>query len=598
MGSTEKKAPRMACQNAASGNAQRGKKICLSSQCRLKLCTAWHWVGWVIRRVAVAGLLLAALPAQASREGSFSMDLFFPPGSATVTREQQLSIQEFACRVEKRRHELVVSVGHTDNREPAAKDLALARALNALAALVAAGFQGTATFAEGKGARQPVADNNTPEGRSRNRRVEIETLSYRTPESEALVLGRCAPTWKAQLLSLDSAKALAFARTQAREGWVSPQTLMRTVIEAGRLDLFEAFWRPGSGLPLHREQRRSAFLLVLGGGTLPMVKAALAVGWPLLQSLREPLAQAVCNPSGIQGVRSTEEVVRLLIARGAQPSRAQPGQSPLLACAVPYRGLAVVQQLLDAGADPHEVEGIVPLASMDRAMIDRLLAAGADPLAKLPKSYGGGTLFHVMPIQDAADIRWLQSLGLNINERNAHGHTPLAERLRRADEMLLDDLIAAGATLDEPEYGLLSAAMGNVPASLWLLRHGTSLTRYPALLVYWVRQGEKALPVMEAYRERGGDMNARDHRSHSALGEAITSLQPMMVAFLLRAGADRSQVEPGVSADAMAEAIDVRPLPVCSVRCEPEAPPGTVDAKRQAAKFEILRLLREASAVK
>lgn len=582
MASTEKNAPSI--------------KICLSTQCGPKLWTAWHWVGWVIQRVAVAGLLLAAVPAHASREGSFAMDLFFSPGSAAVTREQQLRIQEFACRVEQRRHEYVVAVGHTDDLERAAKDLALVRARNTLAALAALGIQGTQNFAEGKGAMQPVADNTTPEGRSKNRRVEIETLSYRTPESEALVLGRCAPTWKAQLLSLDRAKALAFARTQAREGWVSPQTLMRTVIEAGRLDLFEAFWRPGSGLPLDREQRRSAFLLVLGGGTLPMVKVALDAGWPLLQSRREPLMHAVCNPSGIQGVRSTEEVVRLLIAKGAQPRRAPQGQSPLLACAVPYRG-AVVQQLLDAGADPHEVEGIVPLASMDRAMIDRLLAAGGDPLAKLPKSYGGGTLFHVMPIQDAADIQWLQSLGLDINERDAHGKTPLAERLRRADEKLLDALIAAGATLDEPEHGLLFAAVDNLPASLWLLRHGASLTRYPALLVYWVRQGEKALPVIEAYQGRGGDMNVRDHRGRNALGEAISSLQPTMVAYLLRSGVDSSQVAPGVSAQTMAEALDVlypRPPGACGIDCSP----GKVDARRQAAKSEILRLLQEASAVK
>ncbi|MES2949850.1 MAG: OmpA family protein [Pseudomonadota bacterium] len=520
------------------------------------------------------------------------MDLFFPPGSATVTREQQVRIQEFACRVEQRRHEYVITVGHTDNRERAVKDLALARAHNALAALAAAGVQGTQSAAEGKGAAQPVADNKTPEGRSKNRRVEIETMSRSTPESKALDPGRCSPAWKAQLLSLDGATALAFARNQAREGWVSPQTLMRTVIEARRLDLFEAFWRPRIGLPLDREQRRSVFLHVLMRGTMPMVKSALEAGWPLLRSHREPLESAICH--GAAGA----DVVRLLIARGAQASKTPAGELPLLKCAVPHKGLAVVQQLLDAGADPHEVQGIVALASIDRTMIDRLLAAGANPLDKLPKSYGGGTLFHVMPIKETADIQWLQSLGLDINERDASGRTPLADKLRRADEKLLDTMIEAGATLDEPEYGLLHAAIGNVPASLWLLRHGASLTRYPGLTVSWVRQGDKALPVMEAYRARGGDMNARDHRGHSALSEAIASLQPTMITFLLGAGADASQVAPGVSAQAMAEAIDVRPLLVCGVVCMPAAPPGTVDATRQAAKIEILRLLREASAVK
>jgi hypothetical protein len=113
-----------------------------------------------------------------------------------------------------------------------------------------------------------------------------------------------------------------------------------------------------------------------------------------------------------------------------------------------------------------------------------------------------------------------------------------------------------------------------------------------------VRQGEKALPVMEAYRARGGDMNGRDHRGHSALGEAISSLQPAVVAFLLRAGADRAQVAPGISAQAMAETVDVRPLQACRIQCEPAAPPGTVDARRQAARLEILRLLQEAPAAR
>ncbi len=537
-----------------------------------------------------AAMLLVTLSAQAYKP-SFALDVFFAPGSAVVTREHQLRIQEFACRVEHRRHEYVIAVGHTDNRERAAKELSQARARNVLTALAAAGIHSPNGKNEGKGEKQPVADNNTPEGRAKNRRVEIETLSLDTPESDALKWDRCAPAWKAQLLSLAGRDALAFARAQVREGWVQPETLMQAVISAGRLDLFQAFWRPGVGLALDPQQRRVVFLQVLGAGNLPMIELALDAGWRFLQSPREPLAHVLCNSTW-----ATAPVVRLLIARGARPSPPLPGQSPLLACAVPSKGLEVVELLLDAKADPHEVPGIVAHAATNRAMVDRLLAAGADPLAKLPKDYGGGTLFHVMPIRESADIQWLKSLGLDINEKDAFGRTPLAAKLRRADDKLLDALVAAGATLDEPEYGLLSAAQDNVAARLWLLRHGASLTRNPGLLVNWVRDGEKVLPVMEAYRARGGDMNARDHRGHSALGEAISSLQPAMVAFLLGAGSDRSQVASGVSAEMMANALDVQPpRPPCSARgCAPETPNGTVDAKRLAAKTEILRLLQEA----
>ncbi len=448
----------------------------------------------------------------------------------------------------------------------------MARARNVIAALAAAGVQITQSYADGKSELQPVADNKLADGRAKNRRVKIETLSFPTPESGAYSRENCSPAWRARLLSMTEREALAFARTQVREGWVDPETLMETVIVNGRLDLFQAFWRPRTGLALDQKQRRIVFLQVLGRGDLPMVEAALDLGWPLLLSQREPLAHVLCNSSD-----RTAPLIRLLIARGARPSPAPSGQLPLLNCAL-SKGLEVVQLLLEAGANPREVQGVVALAASNREMLDLLLAAGADPRDKLPTSYGGGTLFHVMTLREPADIHWLQSLGLDINEKNASGRTPLAVKLDRAHVKLLDAMVAAGATLDEPDHGLLNAAQNNTAVLLWLLERGASLTRNPALLAQWVRRGDSALPVMEAYRARGGDMNARNHKGHTALAEAIYWLQPTAVAFLLGAGADRLQVAPGISAEAMAMALDVRPLQPCSSRgCEPAAPPGSVD---------------------
>lgn len=535
-----------------------------------------------------AGLLLVTLSAQAYKP-TYVLDVFFAPGSAAVTREHQLRIQEFACRIENRRSEWVIVVGHTDNKERRPTELSLARARNMQAALAAAGIQSPNGIAEGKAGMQPVADNNIPDGRAKNRRVEIEVLVHPTTESDAPKRDSCSPAWKAQLLALAGREALLFARNKVREGWVRPETLMQTVIAAGRLDLFLAFWRPSGGLALNQSQRRVVFFQVLATGNLPMVEAALDAGWPLLQSLREPLANVLCGSGG-----GTAPVVRALIARGARPGPTPPGQLPLLQCAVPSRGLEVVQLLLMAGADPREVKGVVAKAATNRAMVDLLLAAGANPLEKLPKDYGGGTLFHVMTVREPADIVWLQSLGLDINEKDAYGITPLAEKLRRGDEKLFDALVAAGATLDEPPYGLLSAARDNLTARLWLLRNGASLTLNPGLLVNWVREGERVLPVMEAYLARGGDINGRDHRGYSALAEAISSLKPAMVAFLLRAGADRTKVAPGLSAEAMANALDLRPVYPCNLRgCGPAVPSGTVDDSRLAAKTEILRLLQK-----
>ena len=542
-------------------------------------------------KFCAAGLLLVVSSVQAYSPPSYVLDVYFERGSAAVTRDQQLRIQELACRVEHRRAEWVLAIGHADNTERLPPELALARARNVQAALAAAGIQGPNAITEGKADKQPVAQNNTPGVRAKNRRVEVEVLVHHQSESGTLRRASCAPAWMAQLLALNGREALVFARNQVREGWVQPEILMQTVIKAERLDLFLAFWSPRGGLMLDQQQRREVFFQVLGTGNLPMVEATLEAGWPLLRSRREPLAYVLCESSG-----GTASVVKALIARGAKPGPPPPGKQPLLDCAVPQKGLEVVQLLLMAGADPREVQGVVAKASTNRAMIDQLLAAGANPLEKLPKHYGGGTLFHVMPLRDAADIAWLQSLGLDINEKDAYGRTPLSEKLRRGDEKLFDALVAAGATLDEPPYGLLGAAQDNFEARLWLLRKGASLTLTPGLLVSWVREGERVIPVMQAYLARGGDINAPDHRGYSALAEAISLLKPKMVDFLLRAGADRSQVAPGVSAIAMTSALNVRPVyPCTSEGCGPVVPLDAVDDSRLAARTEIMELLQRSS---
>jgi len=46
--------------------------------------------------------------------------------------------------------------------------------------LVSAGADVTRVFVEGKGEKQPVADNATADGRAQNRRVQIEVVGTRT----------------------------------------------------------------------------------------------------------------------------------------------------------------------------------------------------------------------------------------------------------------------------------------------------------------------------------------------------------------------------------------------------------------------------------
>lgn len=69
----------------------------------------------------------------------------------------------------------LVITGHTDNRGKKAKNLQLstARAESVLAYLATKGVTPSRMNAVGKGSDEPVAENKTKEGRSKNRRIEI-----------------------------------------------------------------------------------------------------------------------------------------------------------------------------------------------------------------------------------------------------------------------------------------------------------------------------------------------------------------------------------------------------------------------------------------
>ena len=48
--------------------------------------------------------------------------------------------------------------------------------------LVSKGIEKNRVYTEGKGKKQPVADNKTAEGRAKNRRVEIEVVGTRATQ--------------------------------------------------------------------------------------------------------------------------------------------------------------------------------------------------------------------------------------------------------------------------------------------------------------------------------------------------------------------------------------------------------------------------------
>ena len=106
---------------------------------------------------------------------AYQGEIFFDVNSSTVKSEAYPMIDE-AAKVLRNNPDLNVEIqGHTDNTGTAEYNLWLSqkRAESAMNYLVDKGIDPGRLTAKGYGFEQPVASNNTPEGRAKNRRVEF-----------------------------------------------------------------------------------------------------------------------------------------------------------------------------------------------------------------------------------------------------------------------------------------------------------------------------------------------------------------------------------------------------------------------------------------
>ncbi len=95
----------------------------------------------------------------------------FASGRATLTTEANASLRRLGMSLGARTVEVV---GFTDSQGGAAANQALSkRRAEAVSAILQESGASGAIRTDGRGAADPVADNGTPEGRAKNRRVEI-----------------------------------------------------------------------------------------------------------------------------------------------------------------------------------------------------------------------------------------------------------------------------------------------------------------------------------------------------------------------------------------------------------------------------------------
>jgi len=111
--------------------------------------------------------------------------IFFDSGKATLKKEGKEVLKKVGDALKGYENKIIRVVGHTDN-VPLAKslqatfptnwDLSVARATNVVRYLQEVGIPPERMVPSGRAEYDPVAPNDTPEGRQKNRRIEIMLL--------------------------------------------------------------------------------------------------------------------------------------------------------------------------------------------------------------------------------------------------------------------------------------------------------------------------------------------------------------------------------------------------------------------------------------
>jgi OOP family OmpA-OmpF porin len=130
---------------------------------------------------APAPAAAAVIAAPTSEKVTFAADAFFDFDKAVLKPEGRAKLDDLTSKMSGLNLEVVIAVGHTDSvgSDSYNQRLSVRRADAVKDYLVSKGIEKNRVYTEGKGEKQPVADNKTAEGRAKNRRVEIEVVGTR-----------------------------------------------------------------------------------------------------------------------------------------------------------------------------------------------------------------------------------------------------------------------------------------------------------------------------------------------------------------------------------------------------------------------------------